>query len=39
VLGQSFHFYFPSWLRGLRGLEGRLERLPLGAQYCVASRR
>ncbi len=28
-------FYFPKWFAALRFLEPRLERLPLGAQYCV----
>jgi SAM-dependent methyltransferase len=31
----SSHFYFPAWLRSLRPLEPYLERVPLGAQYCV----
>ena len=35
----SFHFYFPSFLRVLRPLEGLLTRLPLGAQYCAVARR
>jgi trans-aconitate methyltransferase len=35
VLSCSFHFYFPAWLRRLRSLEPRLERVPFGAQYCV----
>ena len=33
------HFYFPSWLTGLRRFERRLERIPLGAQYCVVAGR
>ena len=33
----SSHFYFPSWLRSLRPLEPYLERVPLGAQYCVVA--
>ena len=33
------HFYFPSALRALRGLEPLLTRVPLGAQYVVYARR
>lgn len=39
VLDTSFHFYFPAWLKGLRRFESRLERLPLGAQYCVLAQK
>ncbi len=31
----SFHFIFPSLLKPFRRIEPYLERLPLGAQYCV----
>ncbi len=34
-----FHFIFPRLLCFLRRSERRLERLPLGAQYCVLARR
>jgi trans-aconitate methyltransferase len=39
VLDARSYFYFPSWLKPLRRLESRLERLPLGAQYCVLAQR
>jgi SAM-dependent methyltransferase len=39
ILRVSYHFYFPSSLRFLRPLERWLERVPLGAQYCVLARR
>jgi SAM-dependent methyltransferase len=38
VEARSF-FYFPSALRVLRGLEPWLEKVPLGAQYCVWARK
>ncbi len=34
-----FLFFFPRRLGALRGLERGLERVPLGAQYCVIARR
>ena len=37
--GVSSHFYFPSWLKPLRRLEPRLERVPLGAQYRVLAQK
>ena len=33
-----FLFYFPRWLSGMRPLEGRLSRVPLGAQYLLMAR-
>ena len=39
VLDASSHFYFPHWLRWLRGLEPALARLPLGAQYMLLARK
>lgn len=39
VHGLSAHFYFPSWLNGLRRFERALEGIPLGAQYCVMAAR
>ena len=39
VLDVSSHFYFPRWLRWLRGLEPALARLPLGAQYMLLARK
>jgi trans-aconitate methyltransferase len=39
VLAVDFHFYFPRWLRWLRGLEGALTRWPFGAQYQVLARK
>jgi SAM-dependent methyltransferase len=39
IVATSFHFYFPAFLRALRRFEPYLERLPLGAQYCVLARR
>jgi hypothetical protein len=39
IVATSFHFYFPALLRTLRRFEPYLERLPLGAQYCVLAQR
>jgi SAM-dependent methyltransferase len=39
VIGTDFLFIFPHALRAFRGLERRLVRLPLGAQYVVLARR
>ena len=39
VVDVSFHFYFPAWLKALRRFEPPLERLPLGAQYCLLAQR
>lgn len=39
VLHGSTHFYFPRWLKGLRGLEPALAHLPLGAQYLLLARK
>jgi trans-aconitate methyltransferase len=40
LVGPARHlFIFPAPLKGLRGAEPRLERLPLGAQYLVLARR
>lgn len=39
VVAASFHFYFPAWLKALRRFEPALERLPLGAQYCLLAQR
>jgi SAM-dependent methyltransferase len=39
VVRTDFLFIFPRVLRALRGLEPRLSRLPLGAQYQVLGRR
>lgn len=39
IVGTRFHFYFPKILSALRGLERYVERIPLGAQYCVLARR
>jgi hypothetical protein len=39
VLDASSHFYFPRWLKWLRGLEPALARLPLGAQYMLLARK
>ncbi len=39
VLDTTSHFYFPRWLKWLRGLEPALSRLPLGAQYLVLARK
>ncbi|HEX5109424.1 MAG TPA: class I SAM-dependent methyltransferase [Vicinamibacterales bacterium] len=39
VLRVSSHFYFPRWLRALRPAERWLERLRLGAQYCVVAQK
>ena len=38
-LETSFHFYFPNFLRALRGTERWLQRLPLGGQYLVVVRK
>jgi SAM-dependent methyltransferase len=35
VVNRWFYFFFPHFLRRLRRLEKKLEKLPLGAQYCV----
>lgn len=35
IRGVTSHFYFPSWLAGLRRVEPALEGIPFGAQYCV----
>lgn len=35
----QFHFYFPAALQRLRPLERFLQRVPLGAQYCVVADR
>ena len=35
VLQTDFLFIFPHMLRGLRGLEPLVARLPLGAQYQI----
>ena len=39
VLHVSSYFYFPRWLRRLRGLEPGLSRFPLGTQYLVLARK
>jgi SAM-dependent methyltransferase len=39
VLQGSSHFYFPRWLKWLRGLEPALAHLPLGAQYLLLARK
>ena len=39
VLRSSSYFYFPRWLKWLRGLEPTLSQLPLGAQYLVLARK
>ena len=39
VLHTDFLFVFPRWLRALRGLERRMQRAPIGAQYMVLARR
>jgi len=39
ILSVSSYFYFPAWLRALRPAEAWLERLPLGAQYCVTAQK
>jgi trans-aconitate methyltransferase len=39
VMDSSTYFYFPRWLKGVRGLEPALSRLPLGAQYLVLARK
>ena len=39
VLGRSSYFYFPRWLKWLRGLEPALSPLLLGAQYLVLARK
>jgi trans-aconitate methyltransferase len=33
------HFYFPAWLARLRRVEPWLQRVPLGAQYCVVGQK
>jgi SAM-dependent methyltransferase len=35
VVDRWFYFFFPHLLRRLRSVERKLEKLPLGAQYCV----
>lgn len=39
VINTSSYFYFPRWLKWLRGLEPALSHLPLGAQYLVLARK
>jgi len=39
IVGTSFHFYFPGWMKVFRSMEARLQRIPLGAQYCVLGRK
>jgi len=39
IIRTRTYFYFPACLGLLRGLEPFLERLPLGAQYCVLARK
>ncbi len=39
VLRRDFQFFFPRFLKSLRPLECRLNRVPLGAQYQVLARR
>jgi hypothetical protein len=40
VLGRATYlFVFPAALKALRGMERRLERLPLGGQYLILGRR
>lgn len=39
VAGTRFYFYFPALLRRLRTLEAFLDRVPLGAQYCVLAQK
>ena len=39
VFHTSSQFYFPRWLKWLRGLEPALSRLSLGAQYMVLGRK
>jgi trans-aconitate methyltransferase len=39
VLDASTCFYFPRWLKWLRGLEPLFSALPLGAQYLVLARK
>lgn len=39
VIHSSSSFYFPRWLKRLRGLEPALSRVPLGAQYLLLARR
>ena len=39
VLHSSSLFFFPRWLKCLRGLEPALSRLPLGAQYLLIARK
>jgi SAM-dependent methyltransferase len=39
ILGTDFLFFFPAMLRGLRGLERHLVKLPLGGQYQVLCRK
>jgi len=39
VLQTTFWFFFPRALKALRPLEPRLQRVPLGGQYCVFGRK
>ncbi|HEU5334957.1 MAG TPA: class I SAM-dependent methyltransferase [Terriglobales bacterium] len=39
VVHSSSLFYFPRWLKWLRGMEPVLSRLPLGAQYFLLARK
>ena len=39
IIGTSYLFWFPRWLKALRFVEPYLSRIPLGAQYQVLSRR
>jgi SAM-dependent methyltransferase len=39
VIRTEYHFIFPRALKALRGMEARLSRLPLGAQYQVLCRK
>ena len=39
VRSTTFHFFFPSALRVLRGFEPHLRTIPLGGQYCVLAQR
>jgi SAM-dependent methyltransferase len=39
IVRTDFLFFFPHFLRWLRGMDGMLGKLPLGAQYLVLARR
>ncbi|MGH7139831.1 MAG: hypothetical protein ACREHD_29175, partial [Pirellulales bacterium] len=39
MLQTTYVFFFPRFLRGMRLLESRLSRLPLGGQYLVLARK